>query len=227
MAYEEAAPGSNRVGKMVLEVPHHWQKSEHWGLDAEEARRICALICLKIVLDYKNAVASDTGHSLDDIKAATLAHGGKTENGWLHAAEVKTLRAQGLNAWRRDWNLPAEAEATPLIDGYEPEQVQVFEAQKTAEAAILAPDERAKQSIIDSITQDCPVIASVAPGFSENGGPHQVVIHGYDNDSGELNLFITDPVIEDKAHQELHVSWQRFLEYFKYRAIFVGHLTEH
>lgn len=209
--------------RVDLKVPHYWQLSERWGLHGEEARRICALMCLKTVLDFKSPALGDTGLPLESIIERTTANGGRTEHGWRHTAEVETLRDFGLNAWRRDWNLSGlRTEISMRREGYDVPQVEAVRSQQRVEAALAAPWEKARASIVDSLFRGDPVIASVSPGFSENGGPHQIVIHGCEEAAAGIDLLVTDPVIENTSHQEKVVSWDYFAQFFKQRAIFVS-----
>lgn len=208
--------------RVELKVPHHCQLSEHWGLGPEEIRRICAPVCLKTVLDYKIPETGEAGLPLADIIGRILSNGGRSENGWHHAAEVAALRSYGLNAWRRDWAVTdLQAELSRRRERYAPAQRSAVEDQRQTELFFPTPLEKARASFVASLLEGNPVIASVAPGFSENRGPHQVVIHGYEENSGSLHLLLTDPVIEDRAHQEALVSWEYFAAFFNQRAIFV------
>jgi hypothetical protein len=205
-----------------LPVPHYWQLSESFGLNEYDARRVCALVCLKTVLDYKLPSNPESGIPLEDIITRASAHGGRTENGWLHAAEVATLNDYGLNAWRRDWSQSyMQAVFAQRREGYAQAQVDALQAQQLAESPRISPLDKAILSITNSIDEGNPVIASVRPGFSENGGPHQIVIHGYEESPDGLDMLITDPIIQDRAHQEQFVDSRYFSEFFQLRSIFV------
>jgi hypothetical protein len=204
-------------------VRHNWQLSKDFGLSEFEARRVCALVCLKAVLDYKVPTNAE-GFPLGDIIMRTSAHGGKTEDGWLHRAEVATLKDYGLNAWRRDWRQSSyfETLSDATKEGYDQVQLNAVAAQVLMEPKNLPSHNKAISSIIDSIDARNPVIASVKPGFSQNDGPHQIIIHGYETSPSGIDMLVTDPIIEDAAHQEQLVSEQYFAYYFRQRAIFVN-----
>lgn len=209
--------------RIDLRVPHHWQLSEYSGVRAEEARRICAPVCLKTVLDFKFFPSGESAFSLSDVIERTVANGGRSENGWLHNAEVATLRGFGLNAWRRDWQMSRLRSALAYQrEDYDRAQISAASVQQNAEAAMASTLAKSQHSIEASLSEGNPVIASVAPGFSQNKAAHQIVIHGYEEGLNGASLLITDPIIEDKAHQERLIEWDYFAHFFHQRAIFVS-----
>lgn len=91
-----------RQHDLYLQIPHYSQLNETAGIDPEDARKICALVCLKIVLGYERP-STVQEFSIQRLKALAEANGGRADEGWKHSAQVDSLKSFGLTAWRRNW----------------------------------------------------------------------------------------------------------------------------
>ncbi len=213
--------------RVELPITHYWQLSEDWGIHEAERRRVCAPLCLKMVLDYKLKGESIPEIPLTEIINRTLMNGGRTKDGWLHAAEVATLKDYGLNAWRRDWTKGNFMELlAKRKERYDDTQMRAIQNQQLAETYVSGRDQKVMESILTALDSGNPVIASVLPGFSDNTQSHQVVISGYIESQAGTQLQINDPIIKNSDQQQVQVDWNYFSSYFHDRAIFV-HDYEH
>lgn len=206
----------------VLNVRHVWQLDPESGVPLDQRRSVCAPAAVNIVLDYMLGRTGNDSFKVVDIIALMEKAGGRVNGvGWKHSAGVGALNAHGLIAWRRNWLAPSQDPRHFIeVEGYDDRQVRAFLAQLAAEEQVEGSiEEKALHSIKRSIDDNCPVIASVKAGFSENEGYHQIVIAGYgETDRGEW-LDIVDPLLP--ADKQTRVGIEYFLSYYKLQSIFV------
>ena len=204
-----------------LMFSHYSQLDPEWGFEIGTERSMCGLVCVKSIIDhYNNKSGFDIPHIstlLDAVKAAD----DNKPNGISHAVEVELLKAQGLVAWRRNWDAPS-SDSSWLINNehYSDEQANALDTQQLEELAFDTIHDRELLSINDALSGENPVITSMKGGFGGNTRDHQVVIVGREfTDDGET-FIIMDP--EHKPGSTLHAEpIERFFEYFNNRAIFV------
>lgn len=193
--------------KIILQVPYYHQLDPATGLLPQFRNNGCAIVCLKMVLEY----ILEREFNISTLYEAAEASGGRNPKGdWTHAAEVRVLKHYQLVAWRRNWNLAkADIRYFKTKENYNAGQLQALE-QQNQNAALLA--------ILTSLMSGFPVIASVKKHFAREGKRHQVVIIGFDED----HLYINDPIAKDPANHPLVATQAEFLQGFNYQAIFVS-----
>lgn len=208
-----------------LTVPSYSQMDERWGFEPGTERSMCGIVCVKAVADYYAERVGGAAPAPTELADEVRRMGGWGEVGISHAAEVNLLKAQGLLAWRRNWDAP-DSDPQWLVDheGYDPAQVAAVRLQQAAEDAVTTKPERELLAITEALTAQNPVIASVRAGYGGNQASHQVVIIGRQRDVAGDSLLVMDPeratgtnVLKDRT--------DHFLAYFNNRAIFVAPLT--
>lgn len=216
-------PKTSGPRDIYLDVPHYSQLDSESGITSDEARKICALVCMRTILEFKMPEYGPDKFSVPRLQALAMDVGGKTSEGWKHSAQVETMKGFGFTAWRRNWVAPTQ-DVDWLVhnENYEPAQVAAISAQLEQENALESMPAKVRASVVQSLERGNPVIASVGPGFSDNKANHQVVIHGYNSADWQENLLITDPIAVDAAHQTELVPLGRFMDFFQYRAIFIN-----
>lgn len=193
--------------KIILDVPYYHQLDPATGLSPKDRSNGCAIVCMKMVLEYCAQEQID----IVELYQMTEKLGGRNKKGdWTHAAQVRVLKGQGLIAWRRNWNM-ARADVAYFTNNedYDSDQLSALERQNQTGAMV---------AILDSIKKGYPVIVSVKKYFQYEDKRHQVVIIGFDDD----HLYINDPIAKDPANHPMKVTKDYFLEAFNYQAIFIS-----
>jgi len=215
-AENQAAQAASR-----LLFPHYSQLDPSWGFEVGTERTMCGLVSVKSVIDHYNG---KSGLETPDIKTLldiVIGANDAKVNGMSHAVEVELLKAQGLVAWRRNWEAPA-SDPQWFVDNeqYTPEQVAAVTSQQFEELIVDSVPERELLSITASLDEQNPVIVSVKPGFGGNRADHQIVLVGKETSKHGDSFVIMDP--EHAPGSTLHTEpVERFFEYFNNRAIFV------
>ncbi len=207
---------------VYLDVSHVWQLDPEHEIPEDERRTICAIACMKMVIDYVTPEKADISlHKVFKEMQESGAQDSKLD--WKHADQVNYFKKLGLVAWRRNWLAPnPDPKWFADNEGYNNEQLVVVSGQMLDEMTTGGYLQQALHSIKESLKQDTPVIVSVAADFSENPANHQIVINGFGNDTKEEWLYYVDPILSPEKHQDRQkVSLEHFLKYFNCRAIFV------
>jgi hypothetical protein len=217
----------NLFGRSVsLDVRHVWQLDPESKVPAERRRTVCAPVVVNIILDFMLGRVGKVDFELNTIIEQMEQHGGRVAGaGWKHSAGVATLKENGLLSWRRNWYAPSQDPSYFIEhEDYDQDQVDAFLSQLHAEESVGdRVEDKALFCIINSLHNNCPVIASVKAGFSENEGYHQVVIAGYGKTDGKDWLEIIDPLLP--AERQTKVDLGYFYTYYKFQSIFVAPLT--
>jgi hypothetical protein len=223
MPFSEPHQESEKSDK-YLDVDHVWQLDPEHKIPEDQRRTICAIACMKIVIDY--VLPEEASKiSLKEMYTKMKASGAQNENShWKHSDQVDYFKGLGLTSWRRNWEA-AGSDPSWLADneGYDSSQVAMVEKQVGSEATHADNKEKSLLSLSESFEADMPVVASVKPGFSTNKQDHQIVLNGMTTQEGVDYLYFTDPVQDPEVRQEKQkVTVERFFEFFNYRAIFVS-----
>lgn len=207
---------------IYLDVNHVWQEDPEHHIPKEEARRICAIAAMKIVIDYLPP-SSDKSIKLVQIREWLLAHNGlNSESNWLHSAQVDYLKKLGYISWRRNWNI-IQQDPTKLIksENYSLVQEKELNSQVKTEENISDLDLKVKNSLVESFRHNCPVIVSVKLGFDDHGENHQIVLNGYQKNDTHDYFYYTDPIEKPEEYSARQkITTERFFRYFNYLAIF-------
>lgn len=207
---------------IYLDVNHVWQLDPEHDIAEEERRTICAIACMKMLIDYVLPEKADI--SLHRIFQDMQSAGAQNSNmHWKHADQVNYFKQLGLIAWRRNWLAPnPDPKWFADNEAYNNQQLIAVSQQMIDELHTGGYTKQALHSIRESLDNDVPVIVSVAPGFSENKQDHQIVINGYGNDGKTEWVYYVDPILSPDKHQDRQkVSLEYFLKHFNNRAIFV------
>lgn len=218
-------PQESEKSEKYLDVDHVWQLDPEHNISEEESKTICAIACMKIVIDY--VLPNEASKiSLKEMYAKMKDSGAQNENShWKHSDQVDYFKGLGLTSWRRNW-VAAGSDPSWLAknEGYDTSQLAMVNKQVGSEGTHA--DDKEKSFLIslsESLEADMPVIASVKPEFSTNGQDHQIVLNGMVTQEGVDYLYFTDPVQDPAVRQEKQkVTVERFFRYFNYRAIFVS-----
>ncbi len=179
---------------MQLEVPFFSQLDDQ--IPEEVQRSVCAIACIKMILDYKNEFVD-----FATILAEAQWVGEMDKAGWTHEVLVRVLRNHKVLAYRQEFV------------GHE---VDVIKLNATLAEHSLNFVEKGIEKITKSIDEKNPVMLSVTAGFSQNQSDHVVLVVGYDDQS----LFILDPILNNEKNP-LVVPIETFKEFWKKLAIFV------
>ena len=223
-------PQESEKSEKYLDVDHVWQLDPKHEMPEGTERTICAIACMKIVIDY--VLPNEASKiSLRKMYTKMKASGAQNENShWKHSDQVDYFKGLGLTSWRRNWKA-AGSDPSWLADneGYDSSQVAMIvkqtkdEKQLDTEATRASNKEKSLLALSESFEADMPVIASVKKDFSTNGQDHQIVLNGMVTEEGVDYLYFTDPVQDPEVRQEKQkVSVERFFDFFNYRAIFVS-----
>ncbi len=207
---------------IYLNVNHVWQEDPEHHIPAQEARKICAIAAMKIVIDYLPP-SSDKSIKLVEIREWLLAHNGlNRDSNWLHSAQVDYLKKLGYIPWRRNWNIE-NPNPTKLArnEDYSIEQESELNMQVKNEDSIDELNDKVKNSLIESFRHNCPVIVSVKLNFDDHGENHQIVLNGYQKNNTHDYFYYTDPIDKPEEYNARQkITTERFFRYFNYLAIF-------
>jgi hypothetical protein len=202
----------------MLDVAHVWQLDPDHNIPSTERAKVCALACMKMVLDFSLGYP-DTRVTLDSIFATMSASDARNKEGdWQHKDQVDWLKANGLVAWRRNWLAPSQdPHYFAEKEGYNTNQLVAVSEQILAEYKQKTHTDIIKYTLRQSLLAGYPVIVSVKEGFSENTQNHQAVLCGYNGKKGTW-MFV-DPILENGTIE--HTD-EYFFKHFNQRAIFVS-----
>lgn len=179
---------------MQLEVPFFSQLDD---LVPEELQRsVCAIACIKMILDYKKEPA-DFASILKE--AQWIGQIGKV--GWSHEVLVRVLRNHKVLAYRQEF-IGHEVDLITMNTSL------AEHSQNFVETGI----EKIKKSI-DELN---PVMVSVREGFSKNRSDHVILIIGYT----EEVFIVLDPIMTIEENP-LQIPTETFKTFWKKLAIFV------
>jgi uncharacterized protein YvpB len=143
----------------------------------EELRRsVCAIACLKMILDYKNSP-----QDFMTILKESEWIGHKDARGWTHEVLVRVLRNHNVLAYRQEF-------IGHSIN------VETASASVAEHTTLLI--EQGISKIKKSIDAQNPVMVSVTAGFSQNQSDHVVLVVGYDDN----NFFVLDPILSQEQN---------------------------
>lgn len=215
---------------IYLDVPHVWQEDPEHTIPESERRSVCAIACMKMVLDYLKP-ESITSLKLDQI-FQTIKNYGRSEHEVFrfgyHPHQVEYLKSLGLISWRRNWHAPSN-DTTWFVEheGYNSQQLHAVNEQIQEEQTLISSGynehDIITHSLLSAFTRHTPVIVSVKPGFSSNKVDHQIVLNGYCNTGNHSYFYYLDPELSpEKNLSKQTISTQNFFAYSRYLAIFVA-----
>ena len=152
---------------MQLDIPFFSQLDDQ--VPAELQRSVCAIACIKMVLDSRLIPNSFS----DLLKEANIV-GGREHAGWTHETIVRVLRNHSVHAYRQEF----KAHEIDLETG---DPVPAIHSTEFANNGVA--------KMRDMIEKGNPVFVSVSAGFGDNQGDHVVLVVGYD----ENNVIMLDP----------------------------------
>lgn len=191
-------------------VPHYCQFDPRLGLPKSEQAVSCAIVAMKMVIDFWQTEPIDTRELRDLV---TDCGGRSTTGDWRHAAEVKAFTKLGFISWRRNWNL-ARRDYDYFVDeeDYSRDQVELLQFQNYGEAL---------PSLTQSLNLGLPAIVSVKKNFEAGNPNHQIILRGYDFRKTKKYFYFLDPYLNDEDQDETDpIDLVKFLQYFNYQAIF-------
>lgn len=205
------------MADQLLDVPFYNQLDEKNGLDPYWAERSCALLTLKMVMDYWLLKAGGSLVNLNQIFDETKADNGLDDKvNWRHAAIVRTARKHGFLAWRRGWMLSHPGREAFRAEGADSPTLMRIDLQHRREAL---------PTLVEELENGFPVIVSVGKNFDEVEKPHMVVLTGLrrrDEGGAYQGFFYNDPFSPTKNdRKDRYVSIARFVEKWRSQAIFI------
>lgn len=206
--------------KIYLDVEHVWQLDPEHNLPENEKPRICALACMKMIVDYLSPEKAKN-ISLEGIFSDMSGVDGRNSIGdWQHKDQVKWLKSQGLIAWRRNWLAPSQDPSYFVEnEGYSNNQLVAVSEQIIAELGLKKAKrtDQIRYSLVNSLLAGLPVIISVRDKELPGSQNHQIVLCGYDQAQNTWKF--VDPMLEEGS---VEYSDEYFMKYFNKRAIFVS-----
>lgn len=206
---------------IYLDIQHVWQLDPENKLPKKDARKICAIACMKMLIDYLPP-EEDKSIKLSEIQDWLIANNGRNVDGnWVHPAQVNYFKKIGYSAWRRNWNVEQIPQWFLDNEGYDQVQYDNVVSQIKAEDEFDTLDDKIKHTLVNALRSNTPVITSIKLGFDEHGHNHQIVLSGYKKDSSGEYFYINDPMNDPDTSKALQlISVEKFLEYFNRIAIF-------
>lgn len=156
-------------------------------------------------LDFYGRNNSVDMPSVSDLLTEALAMSGNlynTQNGWKHDALVWLAHNHGVPAFKEEFR-------SDIIN------IETKESAPSIWSDMLR-DEGLKR-IKRSLDSDVPVIVSFLPGFGSTSDSHMVVVVGH-SDAG----FVVHDPSNSNPKEEVNISNEEFLKYWRKYAIFVG-----
>lgn len=179
---------------MKLDIPFFSQLDT--AVPTELKYSVCALACVKMVLDSKALT-----NNFDGLYKEACIVGGREHAGWTHETIVRIFRNHGVHAYRQEF----KAHTIDLLTGGFAE---------APHASSFAMDGISK--IKRSIDNGNPVLISVLPGFGDNTGDHVILVIGYEGDS----LIIYDPLSVPESGARI-LPLDILLKFWKRLTVFV------
>lgn len=208
---------------ICVDINHVWQLDPENELPHKIGKTICAIACMKMLIDYLPPKTDNT-IKLSEIRDWLLSKNGQNESGnWIHSKQVEYLKQLGYISWRRNWNIDRN-DPQWLIDneGYDDEQIGEFNKQVDTENSVSDLKQAIIQDFVEIFHRDSAVIASVRSGFKKEGDFHQVVVNGYKEDESGKYFYISDPMLSNEQNLENNkIDIDKFFEHFNSTAIFV------
>ena len=206
---------------IYLDVQHVWQLDPENKLPKKDARKICAIACMKMLIDYLPP-EEDKSIKLSEISDWLIDNNGRNEDGnWIHPAQVNYLKKIGYTAWRRNWNVEQIPQWFLDNEQYNDLQYQNVLSQIEKEQEFDSVNQKIKNTLITAFKNNTPAIVSIKLGFESHGHNHQIVLSGYKKDSNGEYFYINDPMNNPNTSKELQlVEVEKFFEYFNRIAIF-------
>lgn len=200
----------------LLDVPFYNQLDKANGLDSYWGERSCALLAIKMVMDYWRHLDGKEPVNLSKLFEELKNDGGLDENqNWKHAALVKAARRYGFISWRRGWMLSKDGKAAFRAEGADDKTLLKIDIQHRREAL---------PTIVEEIEKGHPVIVSVAKEFAEVNRPHIVVLTGIRrrDDGTYQGFFYNDPYSPTRNdRKDRYVPLAKFVEKWRSQAIFI------
>ncbi|MDQ5943832.1 MAG: hypothetical protein QG675_600 [Patescibacteria group bacterium] len=208
---------------ICVDINHVWQLDPENELPLKVGKTICAIACMKMLIDYLPPKTDNT-IKLSEIRDWLLSKNGQNESGnWIHSKQVEYLKQLGYVSWRRNWNI-THNDPQWLIDheGYDDEQISEFNKQIDVESNTKDLRLAITQDFIEIFHRGSAVIASVRSGFKKEGDFHQVVVNGYKKDNTGQYFYVSDPMLSNEQNLENNkIDIDKFFEHFNHTAIFV------
>ena len=152
-------PQESEKSEKYLDVDHVWQLDPEHKIPEDQRRTICAIACMKIVIDY--VLPSEASKiSLKEMYTEMKASGAQNENShWKHSDQVDYFKGLGLTSWRRNWKA-AGSDPSWLADneGYDSSQVAMVEKQIDSEATRADNKEKSLYDNGNTIWKDTMVL---------------------------------------------------------------------
>lgn len=182
------------ITKKIIYVPYYSQYDE--SLDEHWQKRVCGLVCLKMVLDF---YGSQTPDLKDFLKLALEKEAYHNPNGWIHDKLLEIAKDFGRKeAHRKEYKSQDEREQELLL-------------------------ENGISEIVFYLGQNKPVIVSAVKKFEFKDKFHQVVLVGLESDDmgNLLGFYYHDSDYLNEEGKNLFVSLEKFNEYWRKMAIFI------
>lgn len=207
---------------LYIDINHVWQLDPENELPLKIGKEICAIACMKMLIDYLPP-KSDNTIKLSEIRDWLLARNGQNESdNWIHSKQVEYLKLLGYISWRRNWNL-TQNDVKWLEDneGYDKVQIEQFNAQLEFEKNSTNKIDLVIRDFIEIFRKKSAVIASVRTGFKSDGDFHQVVVNGYIKDQSGEYFYISDPMLSNEQNSRQNkIEIEKFFRFFNNTAIF-------
>lgn len=176
---------------MLLSVPYY---SQHLDvLDSEWKDRVCAVACIKMLLEAKKVAAPP----LDEMIKQGLALNAHGPSGWIHSGLIALALQYGTTLSRAEWR-KSETKT--------PEEL----------------NEEGIRFIVSELRSGNPVIVSAIKKFIEKDKFHMVILVGFQEQDGVIKGFLYhDPdstIYTDGENQ--FVPMETFRETWRRMAIF-------
>lgn len=189
--------------KKILNVPYYSQRDVE---NKEWKDRSCAIVCLKMILDYHLEVELPSVWDL--IREGVMIDGVDENSDWKQDSIVMLLRNHGLSAYRQEFkSFEINIESGKGIPGEYSEKMLTGGINK----------------IVDNLNSDKPVLASVSKMFGDENIFHMVVLVGFEKDgNGEVKgFYYNDSDYEIEQGKALFVDIEIFKKHWRRLSIFI------
>lgn len=193
--------------KKILDVPYYSQhedvKDEYWK------KRSCAIVCLKMVINYYKKQDFNLPTIQDLIEEGVFIKGLDENKDWKQDSLVILLHNLGFNAYRQEFK-------SFKIDLEKKKEFLSEHSDRMLGDGI--------NKITGKLSLNKPVLVSVAKKFKEESKFHMVVLTGFEMDGGgELKGFYYNDTDyrNEREGKDLFVDIETFKTYWRRLAIFV------